>query len=426
MDGNWTDLAEYSPNLSTTDNNTWSDYYDGVTVTFFIGELTIYLDLYIVPVIIVLGLIGNTCSFLVFVTTHLRSLSSSVYLSALAVSDNGFLICVFISWLNNVHVHLYHRNVWCQLFVYLTYVFSFLSVWYVVGFTVERYIAVCFPFKRCDMCTTKRAKIVVVAMALFAAIAYTFALWTSSVDTAGAVEPFCMPRQQYMGFIDVMNNIDTATTLILPSFALLFFNLRIVWAVGLVSRDRKYMRDSTSSESAATLWSRWSSDNSGVRPASHMRVTRMLLVVSSVFLALNLPGHAFRVYLFIMQLVDKTYSPGELFFHWQRFFLYVYYINFAINIFLYSICGKNFRLALKSLVLRRRRRRQRSTRGVFGVGTPSCKTLPMVLRSVSRGSPPDQKNRFRPTRGKHDDSQEQSDKDGIAAAGTQALVSQRI
>ncbi len=87
------------------------------------------LDYYLVPAVIGAGLVGNTVSFLVFVFTNLRTLSSSVYLAALAISDSGFLICVFFSWLINVNVNIYQEPGWCQTFVYLTYVFSFLSVW---------------------------------------------------------------------------------------------------------------------------------------------------------------------------------------------------------------------------------------------------------------------------------------------------------
>lgn len=50
--------------------------------------------LYLTPVIIVIGLLGNITSFFVFVTTSLRHLSSSVYLAALALADSGFLFQV--------------------------------------------------------------------------------------------------------------------------------------------------------------------------------------------------------------------------------------------------------------------------------------------------------------------------------------------
>ena len=87
------------------------------------------LDYYLVPVVIGIGLLGNTLSFMVFVFTNLKTLSSSVYLAALSISDSGFLICVFFSWVINHNVRIYHKQGWCQTFVYLTYVFSFLSVW---------------------------------------------------------------------------------------------------------------------------------------------------------------------------------------------------------------------------------------------------------------------------------------------------------
>ncbi len=87
------------------------------------------LDYYVTPAIICIGLLGNTLSFIVFVFTGLKTLSSSIYLAALSVSDSGFLICVLFSWLVNIDIQIYHEPGWCQTFAYLTYVFSFLSVW---------------------------------------------------------------------------------------------------------------------------------------------------------------------------------------------------------------------------------------------------------------------------------------------------------
>ena len=364
MDADLTSIS--SLNVSPADGgNTSYDYYEETAA--FLGDLTAHLDLYFVPIVVVIGLLGNTCSFLVFVATSLRSLSSSVYLSALAISDNGFLICVFISWANNVDVHLYHRNVWCQTFVYLTYVFSFLSVWYVVGFTVERYIAVCFPFKRCDMCTTRRAQMVVMGMAAFASVAYTFALWTSHVQQPPSTydaSPFCETRRKFSSLVAVLSNIDTVTTFVLPSLALIFLNVRIGYAVGLVGiHQRKPTSEGLPlfrgcARSATPPWRKpvHCQRHVGVRNTPHVRVTKMLLVVSSVFLMLNMPFHACRVYFILMRHANNTYRPTKQFFHWQRFFLYVYYVNFAINFLLYSICGQNFRRALKALLLSCRRK----------------------------------------------------------------------
>jgi hypothetical protein len=58
-----------------------------------------------------------------------RRLSCSLYLTALSISDNGYLICLALIWLENVRVFIFHNNGICQIAVYLTTVFSSLSVW---------------------------------------------------------------------------------------------------------------------------------------------------------------------------------------------------------------------------------------------------------------------------------------------------------
>ena len=78
----------------------------------------------------------------------MRQMSSCIYLSGLCLSDIGFLICALASWSDNINFCIYHRPVSCKIFVFMTYVTSFLSVWYVVGFSVERCLAIKFPFKR--------------------------------------------------------------------------------------------------------------------------------------------------------------------------------------------------------------------------------------------------------------------------------------
>ena len=82
-----------------TSNNTTSAYpvsYSEDYITTVVNNL----DYYLVPVVIGIGLLGNTLSFMVFVFTNLKTLSSSVYLAALSISDSGFLICVFFSWVS--------------------------------------------------------------------------------------------------------------------------------------------------------------------------------------------------------------------------------------------------------------------------------------------------------------------------------------
>ena len=121
-------MKNFNMTIILTSNNTTSshqDLYSPDEITTIVTNL----DYYFVPAIIFIGLLGNTLSFMVFVFTNLKTLSSSVYLAALSISDSGFLICVFFSWVINHDVRIYHEQGWWQAFVYLTYVFSLLSVW---------------------------------------------------------------------------------------------------------------------------------------------------------------------------------------------------------------------------------------------------------------------------------------------------------
>jgi hypothetical protein len=100
-----------------------------------------------IAIVIILGFIGNSISCYVFIRSKLkyvfesndlkclfdfvvsRRLSCSSYLIALSLSDNGYLICLSLIWLENVHLYIFHNNGICQIAVYLTTVFSSLSVW---------------------------------------------------------------------------------------------------------------------------------------------------------------------------------------------------------------------------------------------------------------------------------------------------------
>ncbi len=80
------------------------------------------------------------------------------------------------------------------------------------------------------------------------------------------------------------------------------------------------------------------------------RTARMLIIVSSVFVILKLPTHVFRIHSFIQTSIHDDYSSiRKLDIRWQELFQLIYYMNFAINFFIYSACGRQFRTGLRIL-----------------------------------------------------------------------------
>lgn len=76
--------------------------------TIFERKLTVLeqFQLYFTPVLVYFGIAGNSLSVYVFFTTKLKKLSSSYYLGALTISDNIFLVSLFVVWLRMVGIVL--------------------------------------------------------------------------------------------------------------------------------------------------------------------------------------------------------------------------------------------------------------------------------------------------------------------------------
>lgn len=309
------------------------------------------LDQYLLPFIIIAGLVGNLVSFLVFCCTYLRRLSSSVYLSALAVADFVFLVALFFNWINGLGVRLIHADGWCQFFIYVTYVASFLSVWYVVCFTVERHLTVCFPLMRQRFCQPKRTKAVVVAVTLLGLGVYSFAIWTTVVSRRYG----CTVDERFYGLVMTVNNVDTFFTLIVPGLVITVSNVRISYSL---SRFYRIYR----TRAPSRLPNRADGNTAGVAGSSNdtvysntsynrlqLKVTKMLLLVSSVFLFCNTPSHVIRVYAFVLSEVDPNFRPSRMFLLVQRLAMLLYYAGFSANVVLYTVSGRTFRLAFLHL-----------------------------------------------------------------------------
>ena len=303
---------------------------------------------------------------MVFTTTHLRLQASSVYLASLAVADSVYLLALFIGWFGWLDIHLFHRPVWCQTVVYATYVCSFISVWNVASFTIERYLVVCHPFKLTVLSTVRSAVIVVVGEALFATVFYSYALWTSHVEYFGE-QSYCYTKESFKRYATIMAYIDTVITLIVPSLIIVLLNMKLYITVYRLLRTARAESGANSSTTSGYITgSNRGSDESHSSQRStlshvtsprcpQLRTTRMLLVVSTVFVLLNLPTHAFRVYyMFIAFFIKGDVQFSAATFRWQEILHFFYDISFGINFFLYSLTRKAFRSALSRLLSRYR------------------------------------------------------------------------
>lgn len=280
-----------------------------------LAELVInQIQMYYTPILVYLGALGNCLSVCVFFSSKLRKLSSSFYLAALAISDTGFLISLFIVWLNMVDVGLFNRQGFCQFFIYLTTLCSFLSVWFVVAFTIERFVAVQYPLRRQSMCTVARAKSVLLGLTALGIVLCSPVLWFSSPQppTQKHNATLCNLAAEWEEWANVFNVADTLLTFLLPFSVIVVLNTliaRAVWRLAGVRRAMTVTGRRTKRPRNQNQNQNHKNHNShSPRPAhtSQTKVTKMLLVVSTVFLCFNLPAYVMRLYAFFQVRRDEN------------------------------------------------------------------------------------------------------------------------
>lgn len=322
-------------------------------------------------------ILGNGLSALTFMLTKLRNVPSSYYMTALAFADSGMLLCHLMLMTDNRHTLQAMPGI-CQLTLYIGGVFSFLSVWYVVSFTLERYIAVRYPLQRLQWCTIKRARCMVASIAIFACIFNSHILISASpsVDTASN-STTCSVQEKYLEIANTMNHIDTVLTFLIPLVLIAFWNAAII-ATTVCSKRRNailsasFRRHSTNRGTpgddgmmAGLLLPALVSETFlGGQLRSHVRkkinddrrMTCTLLVVSLVFLFMNFPDHVVRMVIYGLYRTKTWDTLSDAQQCWmaaaQKITTILFNTNFAINFFLYSLIGANFRLHLKKLLLR--------------------------------------------------------------------------
>ncbi|XP_026742353.1 neuromedin-U receptor 1 [Trichoplusia ni] len=329
MDASNFTLPTIAENTSITNSSLTSfDIYLEILATL--------LNTYYTPLLVSLGCIGNLLSVFIFFTSKLRFQSTSLYLSALAISDTVFLLQLVPPWLTAVQsTVIFHLNGLCQVFVYASFVSCLLSAWLVVAFTIERFVAVMYPLQRNSMCTMTRAKHIVGLLVLAALIFNIPVLRFASPGTND-----CNIDSEYVDHAARFNIVDTALSFTLPLAIIIFLNTCIMVGVYRIERVRRALMKMEQEQ--GSLGTERLPPPSALR--SQHRVTRMLLIVSSVFVLLNLPAYTMRVlaYAYGMRATEYTGRWAAV----QQLALMFFHTNFGINFILYCLSGQNFRRAL--------------------------------------------------------------------------------
>lgn len=307
---------------------------------------------YYIPLLVAAGLTGNFLSILVFKSTKLRNIPASQYLASLAVVDSGVLLIDLFNLSGGAALMSF--NGWCQLILYANNVFCFLSVWFVVSFTTERFVAVRYPLHRLRWCTIERCRTTIIFLVTFSCLWNIYLLVTAKpVLLEGTNATMCTTTEDYMSTVFVFNYLDSVLTLVIPFCLIIIFNLSI--SVKLLYRSpTKSLAQLTVSSTRAFLYEDISSSRRhSCQEKKDEKITKVLLIVSMVFLIMNSPDHILRIFTSLLYHLD-IWSTLELesrcaILMVQMVTSVAFRTNFGVNFFLYNLVGKNFRRNVRNL-----------------------------------------------------------------------------
>ena len=295
----------------------------------------------------ILGCPGNILAFITWIQPRLRT-SSGLYFAGVAVTD---LILLLIKISKTIqHQYRYHVNNIhgiCQILKVCDYTLQYLHPLLILGFTTERWIAICYPFKRAKFCTKTRALKAILSLfciALSLAVPQAY-FW--HIDSSG----YCNYRESVIkaGFKSVFSIwtwITEIMVFILVPVAALVFNICVI----------KYIKHVRQSKGVHAQVMRVHSSK------THKCTTTFTLLATSFFnifteLAVTL------VYIFfpLFKHGEENFSDEEVRADptWRAFITYksieyaVYNIclsRYALNFYIYLATGKTFREELKRLL----------------------------------------------------------------------------
>lgn len=328
------------------------------------------------PAIIFVGTVGNIMSIAVLIRSHMRSTSVYFYLTVLSFADLCVLyVSGFKTWIRLVtDFELLHvSNIVCKTTFFLLLFSLNFSAWLIVLTTVDRFIAVWFPFRAAVWCRAARARLLTVALTVVIAASNGHVFWTMRLqDGVAAKMPVHCGADTGSEFMNApFEYLKLASYSMLPFAAILTLNVLIIvrlkWS-DLVSSMRTYDDCSTTTAAAAA------SCNASLTLGRHAKITYMLLTVSFAYLLFTGPFTVFV--LTTPRDVVEGNVRAKLMLVKAIFFLMMY-SNHAVNFFLYCLTGRKFRYELREVFKSGWKKKKKNR--MFSLYSPSTKTQPTHL-----------------------------------------------
>ena len=334
-----TEQFNYSSEVNNTESKFGNLSYDNSTPLDYLYEeepmlsdymefrAALWINKYYLYIICAIGVPGNIAC-IATLTQMKPFLSYAVYMLLLAVSDMVSITIKMVYFqitANDVKM----GDIFCQLILFLGTVAQQYSNWILVAMTVERFVAIWFPFKVKKICTKRNVALANIVMI----VVFICANWHFLLTFEEVADPLlvwdCRPKPNFAYFINVVWYwIDGTLYAFLPIILIVVLNGLIVYAVKRATNTRIDLTNNTK--------------KARDKAAQQRQMTIMLLTISMVFIVLVLPNCIFFIVKEYWTWKNTLHGTAQYFLLYQIVFV-LSDLNHAVNFYLYCLSGKRFR-----------------------------------------------------------------------------------
>ncbi|CAF1055926.1 unnamed protein product [Adineta steineri] len=330
----------------------WNDIlYDGGLATWLTRSSFRWLTISVC----LIGIIGNLLAVCTLLRRRMRTLSTYAYLTALCLSNSITLSSVIVFELEVLFAPSRFNCIFVASAKGLASSTFALSTWITLGFTIDRYIMICYPFTGEKMCTRRNAFFVLI-LCLFLASAYLIPqMLANSCHAMSNGNPFDKVNHSISyfnksesnsltfwvsGLSDLGKSLAYRLTItlfvncflvrIIPFLVVFKLNLHLIQTLAHTKRRHRQ-----------------------INPYEQKRndVTHMLVIVISIYLICIMPSIPFAA--FFAYNPDKYVTISyhyRTFQHLDEFGKFLMIFNSASQCYLYIFFGKRFRRELTHLL----------------------------------------------------------------------------
>ena len=300
----------------------------------------ILIDVYIIGVLSILGLIGNSQAFVVL-RCDSRNKAMAFFLQALVVADNAYLIiCLFLPMMKTINdctdwlPGLYLTFPFMEPYLWpLASMTQMTGVWLVVLVTLDRYLAICHPFHRLHTWMNRHARkgvLIIPIIALLYNIPRFFEkcviigpdLCDNNIRKASARSTALRKQEDYIFIYKTV--LFFPFRMIVPLLSLMILNVKLMLTLKEANRVRARLTTCQASSKDSFI----------------------LVSVVSVFILCQVPDFFVRG-----GIALKSYGKFKYdFTYWTTITNMLLSVNSCINVIIYCLTGKRFRTILKELL----------------------------------------------------------------------------